>query len=100
MEISWETLRLADGLQKRQHGSQPLTPREREVLVCLLSGASEKEVAAQLSISQQTVHAHVKSLYRACGVSSRPQLMARWLLHAMRALKAAQQLQQCACARA
>ena len=67
-----------------------LTARERQVLACLLTGASEKEVAASLAISPQTVHAHVKALYRLHGVSSRPQLMAGFLRDAMRALRDAQ----------
>ena len=99
MEFSFEAVGLVEGL-KRNQARPPITPREREVLGCLLTGASEKEVAALLDISPQTVHAHVKSLYRACGVSSRPQLMAKWLLNAMQALKAAQeQPRQCLCAR-
>ncbi len=99
MEFSFEAVGLLEG-PKQHQARPPLTPRERQVLGCLLTGASEKEVAALLTISPQTVHAHVKSLYRACGVCSRPQLMAKWLLDAMRALKAArEQPPQCLCAR-
>ena len=103
MEFSFESVSFIEELPRRQAAKPPLTPRERQVLGFLLTGASEKEVAARLDISQQTVHAHIKALYRACGVSSRPQLMARWLLDALRALRAAQQrpeqAQRCACAR-
>ena len=49
-------------------------------------GASEKEVASSLDISPQTVHAHVKSLYRGFGVASRAQLLAKFLADAIRAL--------------
>ncbi len=85
-------------------GQQPhLTSRELQVLECLLTGESEKEVAFRLAISPQTVHAHVKSLYRGYGVTSRPQLMARFLDDAIRGLKAAQDVQpaatRCACGR-
>jgi DNA-binding NarL/FixJ family response regulator len=92
VDFSYEALVHMDGLRWRQEVSPPLTPRERQVLGCLLTGASEKEVAALLSISQQTVHAHVKSLYRAYSVSSRAQLMARCLADAVRALRSAQDL--------
>jgi DNA-binding CsgD family transcriptional regulator len=56
-----------------------LTRRESDVLRCLLSGAAEKAVAAELGISAQTVHTHVKSIYAAYGVSSRAELLVRCL---------------------
>jgi DNA-binding NarL/FixJ family response regulator len=49
----------------------PLTRGQRDVLRCLLAGAAEKAVAAELGISQQTVHTHVKSIYLAYRVQSR-----------------------------
>jgi len=56
-----------------------LSPRQREVLELLCSGASEKEIAAALEVSIHTVHDHVKALHRAYGVRSRGELMARAL---------------------
>jgi DNA-binding CsgD family transcriptional regulator len=56
-----------------------LTHRQRQVLSLLLGGASEKEIAARLGISQNTGHSHVKTIYRRFRVSSRAQLMAQWL---------------------
>ena len=41
-----------------------LTARERDVLRCLVSGMSYKQVAADLAISIETVRAHIKSIYR------------------------------------
>ena len=55
----------------------PLTPRARATLDHLLRGASDKEIAARLSISPHTVHQYVKSIYRAHGVHSRTELIAR-----------------------
>ncbi len=52
------------------------SPRERETLALLLTGASEKCIAARLSLSRHTVHDYVKSIYRKRGVSSRAELMA------------------------
>jgi DNA-binding CsgD family transcriptional regulator len=60
-------------------GGPRLSPRGREVLGHLLHGASEKAIAAALSISRETVHGHVKAIYAACGVSSRAELLARCL---------------------
>jgi DNA-binding CsgD family transcriptional regulator len=56
---------------------QGLSPRERQTLESMLTGASEKEIAAGLGISPHTVHHYIKSLYRRFGVQSRPELMAR-----------------------
>jgi DNA-binding NarL/FixJ family response regulator len=39
-------------------------------------GLSEKEIAAKLGISLNTVHGHVTSLYRSFGVHSRAELHA------------------------
>lgn len=57
----------------------PLTVSQRQVLKRLLQGLSEKEVAASLSISRQTVHTHVKDIYRLMNVHSRPELMALFI---------------------
>jgi len=60
-------------------GEPRLTPRERDVLRGLLQGASEKQVAAELGISPQTVHGRVKSIYLAYGVMSRSELLVKCL---------------------
>jgi DNA-binding CsgD family transcriptional regulator len=54
-----------------------LSPRMRQVLSLLAGGASEKEVAAALSLSTHTVHDYAKALHRAFGVRSRSELLAR-----------------------
>jgi DNA-binding CsgD family transcriptional regulator len=56
-----------------------LSPREREVLWKLLSGRGEKEIATDMCLSQNTVHHYVKAIYKRLGVSSRVELLARWL---------------------
>lgn len=56
-----------------------LSPREREVLGRLLTGASEKAIAAELDLTDGSVHQVVVRLFRKLGVSSRPELMALWL---------------------
>jgi DNA-binding CsgD family transcriptional regulator len=53
-----------------------LAPRVRDTLDVLLSGATDKEIAAKLRISPHTVRQYVKSILRAYGVSSRAQLIA------------------------
>ena len=61
----------------------PLSTREREVLARLLAGDSEKQVAARLEISPHTVHGHVKLLYRHFHVSSRAELLSRFINQAV-----------------
>jgi DNA-binding CsgD family transcriptional regulator len=56
-----------------------LSRRQRQVLEQLLSGQSEKEIADRLALSPYTVHDYVKDVYRAFGVGSRAQLLARFI---------------------
>lgn len=73
---------------KSQAKVDPLTelpPRLREVLLCLLRGDSEKQVAHRLGIAAQTVHSHVKRLHRRLGVSSRGELFAWAIAQGIRA---------------
>ena len=54
-----------------------LAPRVRETLQQMLLGRSEKEIADALTLSQNTVHQYVKTIYRRFGVRSRAELHAR-----------------------
>ena len=49
----------------------PLTPRQRDVLAALASGASTQQIAEALTLSETTVRNHVKGLLKALGVHSR-----------------------------
>lgn len=55
----------------------PLSERELVVLRLLRSGLSEREIGNELFISFNTVHSHVKSVYKKLGVSSRAAAVAR-----------------------
>jgi DNA-binding CsgD family transcriptional regulator len=56
-----------------------LPPRVRETLRCLLEGDGEKQAAARMGLSKETVHQYVKTLYRHYRVASRAELLARVL---------------------
>ena len=56
-----------------------LAPRLRQTLEFLVAGDSERQVALKLKISQHTVHVYVKQLYKRFGVSSRGELLARFV---------------------
>ena len=58
-------------------GGDDLSERELTVLRLLASDLSEREIAAELYLSFNTVHSHVKSIYRKLGVSSRAEAVAR-----------------------
>jgi DNA-binding NarL/FixJ family response regulator len=53
-----------------------LTQRETEVLGLLIEGRGQKEIAAQLVISQKTVATHIQNLLGKFGVHSRAELLA------------------------
>ncbi|MBI1337850.1 MAG: hypothetical protein GC164_12940 [Phycisphaera sp.] len=59
--------------------TQSLSPRHQTVLNCLIAGDSEKQVAYRLGISQHTVHNYVKAIYKHFEVSSRAELLARFI---------------------
>jgi DNA-binding CsgD family transcriptional regulator len=60
-------------------GKVALTTAERRVFDLILAGLAEKEVAHRLEISPNTVHCHIRKIYDAFGVSSRAELMARFI---------------------
>ena len=50
---------------------EALTEREQEVLQCLSTGSSNKEIADALCISEKTVKSHLNSIFRKLHVSRR-----------------------------
>jgi DNA-binding CsgD family transcriptional regulator len=53
-----------------------LPRRLRQLVQCFRTGMAEKQVAARLGLSGQTVHAYVKDLYRRVGASGRFEMLA------------------------
>lgn len=56
----------------------PLTPREHEILTLVADGASNRDAAARLFISEKTVSRHLANIYLKIGVGSRT-AAAAWL---------------------
>lgn len=63
--------------------SQPLTPRELEVLELLAEGLGNKTIAWKLGISEHTVKFHIASLFDKLNASSRAEAVAIGIRHGM-----------------
>ena len=50
-----------------------MTPRQRDILACITQGRSNKQVARQLNLSENTVKVHVSALLRGLGLNKRTQ---------------------------
>lgn len=61
---------IASSLARRPSQSS-VTPREREVLKAMAEGMRNKEIAAALGITEETVHAHVKNIFFKLNVRDR-----------------------------
>jgi DNA-binding NarL/FixJ family response regulator len=64
---------------RRESGPDALTEREREVMTSISRGRSNRDIAAELVISEKTVKNHIRAIYDKLGVGSRAEAMAVWL---------------------
>jgi len=55
----------------------PLTPRERDVVSLLVSGASTRDIAGRTGLTVSTVNTYLKRIFSKLGVHSRVELIAR-----------------------
>ena len=60
----------------RAQSAASLTNREREILALLADGLGNKQIAARLGISPNTVKTHLELLFDKIGVSSRAEAVA------------------------
>jgi len=63
-----------------------LTPRELEVVTCIVEGCSNKDVAKQFTISEETVKRHLSNIFDKTGVSTRLELALFAIAHKLVAL--------------
>lgn len=50
------------------------SPRERDILICLAQGESNKEIARELSLAESTVKIHVQNIFKKLNMTSRVQV--------------------------
>jgi DNA-binding NarL/FixJ family response regulator len=58
---------------ERLHPSQSITPRQRQVLYCLIEGKPTKRICEELDMSMGTAKVHIGAILRALGVRNRTQ---------------------------
>ncbi|MGR9161143.1 two-component system response regulator MctR (plasmid) [Rhizobium leguminosarum] len=56
--------------ERAEEGSDPLTPRERDILGLIVAGRSNKEIADVLGITSATTETHRKNLKRKLGITT------------------------------
>ena len=69
-EIAAKLLRLMNQ-PRASHGPDALSEREREVLVLVVDGLTNKEIGTRLTVSERTAKFHVASILAKLGVASR-----------------------------
>ncbi|MFQ5632960.1 MAG: response regulator [bacterium] len=75
--MSSSIARMVVGSFQRNTPATPLTERESEVLKLLCRGKSYKMIAASLYISEETVHSHIKNIYKKMQVRSKSEAVAK-----------------------
>ncbi|MGP8259960.1 MAG: response regulator transcription factor [Acidobacteriaceae bacterium] len=58
-----------------------LTPRELEVVACIVEGCSNRDISKQFSISEETVKRHLSNVFDKTGVSTRLELALFTIAH-------------------
>jgi DNA-binding CsgD family transcriptional regulator len=59
--------------------NQNLTAKERELIHLTLDGMTNKEIAVQMGITENTVKTHLKHIYAKTGILNKNQLLAMFL---------------------
>lgn len=62
---------------------EKLTPRERETMVCLARGESNKEIARNLDVAESTIKIHVQNILKKLNLNSRVQIAVYVVEHGM-----------------
>jgi transcriptional regulator EpsA len=71
-------LPLDEGCEAPEHDAFDLSPREREIVLCLCEGKSNATIARTLNISTFTVKNHLQSIFEKTGATNRTQVVAAY----------------------
>jgi two-component system, NarL family, nitrate/nitrite response regulator NarL len=61
-------------VEAREVNPATLTPREQQIASAIANGHTNRDIAARLGITEQTVKNHLTSIFEKVGVDSRLQL--------------------------
>ena len=64
---------LASGLRAPRSAVEDLTPREREVIVLVADGRTNREIGRRLGVTERTARTHVSNILTKLGLASRTQ---------------------------
>ncbi|HPH06132.1 MAG TPA: response regulator transcription factor [Methylotenera sp.] len=78
-----DTMRTPQKVKQHDAAPEKLTPREREIIGMLASGASNKEIARNLDLAESTVKIHVQGILRKLNLASRVQAAVYAVEHGM-----------------
>jgi len=70
-----ENIQNRGGLRSNHGGSDPLTSKEREIVQLIAEGLANKEIARELKISANTVHAHRNNITRKLNIHKQTELV-------------------------
>ena len=79
------TAKAAAGAERKTYG---LTPRELEVVNSIVEGCSNKDIAKEFTISEETVKRHLSNIFDKTGVSTRLELALFAIAHKLVTLDA------------
>ena len=63
--------------RRRIRSHAPLTARERQIVLVVSEGLTNKEIAQRLKLAEGTVKVHLHSIYRKLGIANRTALAVR-----------------------
>jgi DNA-binding NarL/FixJ family response regulator len=69
-----ETISVDEPREPMPSQAPPLTPRENQIAQAIANGRSNRDIASQLGITEQTVKNHLTNIFGKVGVGSRLQL--------------------------
>ncbi len=67
---------LLDRIRAERRAADPLTGREREIVVLLADALSNRKIAERLVLSERTVESHVRSILAKLGLANRTEVVA------------------------